>query len=103
MEDNIVMNSADTAEEVKVDRDAHLVPQIGKFQERPRAELVVKLVLFTAAITAMAVMSAFYPIWANIPFIVIPSLLTLFFAKPVFSKNSNLRHLLLCVYLSCLQ
>lgn len=86
MEDNIVMNSADTAEEVKVDRDAHLVPQIGKFQERPRAELVVKLVLFTAAITAMAVMSAFYPIWANIPFIVIPSLLTLFFAKPVFRK-----------------
>lgn len=77
-----------------VDRDAHLVPQIGRFEERPKAEMLVKWVLFTAAITGMAILSAFYPIWANVPLIVIPSLLTLFLAKPVFFEKLKLATLI---------
>ena len=66
-----------------------------QFPERPRTELLYKLLMFTAAITAMAIMSAFYPIWGNIPFIVIPSFLTLLFAKPVFFEKLKLTTLVL--------
>ncbi len=64
--------------------------QLETFPERPRVELLFKWLMFTAAITGMALLSAFYPIWGNIPLIVIPSLLVLFFAKPVFFEKMKL-------------
>lgn len=67
-----------------------LQPDLQKFTPRPRLELLIKWVMFTAAITGMAILSAFYPIWANVPFIVIPSILTLIFAKPVFFEKIKL-------------
>lgn len=51
--------------------------------------------MFTAAITGMALFSAFYPIWGNVPLIVIPSLLVLFFAKPVFFEKMKLTTLVI--------
>ena len=73
-----------------VDRDAHLKPEIGKFKPRPTIELIIKFVLFTAAICGLAILSAFEPIWANVPIIVIPAILTFFLAKPVFFEKLKL-------------
>ncbi|MEG2770409.1 MAG: hypothetical protein RR902_06275 [Oscillospiraceae bacterium] len=53
-------------------------------------EIVVKWVMFTAAICGMALISAFFPIYANIPLIVIPSILVLIFSKPVFFEKLKL-------------
>lgn len=64
--------------------------RIEEFPARPRTEICYKLLMFTAAITGMALLSAFYPVWGNVPLIVIPSLLTLFFAKPVFFEKMKL-------------
>lgn len=64
--------------------------QLEAFPERPRVELFFKWIMFTAAITGMALFSAFYPIWGNVPFIVIPSVLVLLFAKPVFFEKMKL-------------
>lgn len=64
--------------------------QISQFPARPRTELCYKLLMFTAAITGMALLSSFYPIWGNVPFIVIPSILTLLLAKPVFFEKMKL-------------
>jgi hypothetical protein len=60
------------------------------FPARPRMELFAKWLMFTAAILFMAIMSLFYPIWANVPLIVIPSILVLIFAKPVFFEKMKL-------------
>lgn len=59
-----------------------------------RADILIKWVMFTAAITGLAVLSAFYPIQGNIPMIVIPSILVLIFAKPVFFERLKLTTLL---------
>lgn len=64
--------------------------QTSQFPARPRTELCYKLLMFTAAITGMALLSAFYPIWGNVPLIVIPSVLTILFAKPVFFEKMKL-------------
>lgn len=69
--------------------------KIQEFPARPRTELCYKLIMFTAAITGMALLSAFYPIWGNVPLIVIPSILTLIFAKPVFFEKLKLTTLLI--------
>ena len=61
-----------------------------QFPSRPRLELFFKWLMFTAAISAMALLSTYYPIWGNIPLIVIPSILTLLFAKPVFFEKIKL-------------
>jgi hypothetical protein len=65
------------------------------FPERPRVALLVKWLMFTASILFMAIMAMFYPVWANIPLIVIPSLLVLIFAKPVFFEKMKLTTLVL--------
>lgn len=54
----------------------------------------MKLIMFTAAITGMAIISAFFPIQGNIPLIVIPSILVLLLAKPVFFEKMKLTTLL---------
>ncbi len=59
-------------------------------EKKTTTEIVVKWLMFTAAILGMAIMSAFYPVSANVIFIVIPSLLALFFAKPVFFERLKL-------------
>ena len=64
--------------------------QAPQFPARPRTELCYKLLMFTAAITGMALLSSFYPIYGNVPFIVIPSILTILFAKPVFFEKMKL-------------
>lgn len=64
--------------------------QASQFPARPRTELCYKLLMFTAAITGMALLSSFYPIYGNVPFIVIPSVLTILFAKPVFFEKLKL-------------
>ena len=64
--------------------------QAPQFPARPRTELCYKLLMFTAAITGMALLSSFYPIYGNVPFIVIPSVLTILFAKPVFFEKLKL-------------
>lgn len=61
-----------------------------QFPPRPKMELVAKWLMFTAAILFMAIMSMFYPVEANIPLIVVPSILVLIFAKPVFFEKMKL-------------
>lgn len=55
-----------------------------------RVEVLFKWIMFTAAITGMAIIAAFYPIQANLPLIVVPSILVLIFAKPVFFERLKL-------------
>ena len=57
-------------------------------------EVLIKWIMFTAAITGMAIVSAFYPLQGNIPLIVIPSILVLIFSKPVFFERLKLTTLL---------
>lgn len=57
-------------------------------------EVFFKWIMFTAAITGMAVIAAFYPIQGNVPLIVIPSILVLIFCKPVFFERLKLTTLL---------
>lgn len=65
-----------------------------QFEARPRVEVLFKWIMFTAAITGMAIVSAFYPIAGNIPLIVIPSILVLLFAKPVLFERLKLTTLI---------
>ena len=60
------------------------------YESRPRIEIFFKWIMFTAAITGMGLISAFYPLHGNIPFIIIPSILVLLFAKPVFFEKMKL-------------
>ncbi len=62
--------------------------------EKRKADMIVKWVMFTAAITGMALMAGFYPIQGNVPLIVIPSILVLIFSKPVFFERLKLSTLL---------
>ena len=59
-----------------------------------KADILIKWLMFTAAITGLALLSAYYPIQGNIPFIVIPSILVLLLAKPVFFEKLKLTTLL---------
>lgn len=59
-----------------------------------RADVLIKWIMFTAAITGMALLSAFYPLQGNIPLIVVPSILVLLFARPVFFEKLKLTTLL---------
>ncbi len=61
---------------------------------RGKADTLIKWVMFTAAITGMAIFSGFYPIVGNVPMIVIPSILVLLLAKPVFFERLKLTTLL---------
>ena len=61
-----------------------------EFEARPRAELFVKWVMFTASILGMAILSAFYPTSANVILIVIPSIYVIIFARPVFFEKMKL-------------
>ena len=63
-------------------------------ESKTKAEIYIKWIMFTAAITGMAVLSAFYPIQGNIPLIVVPSILVLILAKPVFFERMKLTTLL---------
>lgn len=58
------------------------------------ANILIKWIMFTAAITSMAIISAFYPIQGNVPLIVIPSIIVLVLAKPVFFEKMKLTTLL---------
>ncbi len=62
--------------------------------KKGRADILIKWLMFTAAITGLALFSAFYPLEGNIPLIVIPSILVLLFAKPVFFERLKLTTLL---------
>lgn len=55
-----------------------------------KVNILIKWIMFTAAITGMALLAAFYPVKGNIPLIVIPSLLVLFLGKPVFFEKLKL-------------
>ena len=57
-------------------------------------EVLFKWIMFTAAITGMAILAAFYPVQGNVPLIVIPSVLVLIFCKPVFFERLKLTTLL---------
>ena len=57
-------------------------------------EVLFKWIMFTAAITGMAILAAFYPVQGNVPLIVIPSILVLIFCKPVFFERLKLTTLL---------
>ena len=62
--------------------------------QKGKADILIKWLMFTAAITGLALLSAYYPIQGNIPFIVIPSILVLLLAKPVFFEKMKLTTLL---------
>ena len=57
---------------------------------RPKMEMAFKWLLFTCTILLLGFLSAYYPIQANIPFIVIPSVLVLLFARPVLFEKMKL-------------
>lgn len=59
-----------------------------------KVDIWIRWIMFTAAITGMALISAFYPLWGNIPLIVIPSILVLIFSKPVVFERLKLTTLL---------
>ncbi len=63
-------------------------------QKVGKADIYIKWIMFTAAITGLAILTAFYPIEANIPIVVIPSILVLILAKPVFFEKLKLTTLL---------
>ena len=60
-----------------------------------RADILIKWIMFTAAITGLGLLAAFYPIAGNVPIVVIPSVLVLILAKPVFFERMKLMTLLL--------
>ena len=62
--------------------------------KKGKADIYIKWLMFTAAITGLALLSAYYPIQGNVPFIVIPSILVLLLAKPVFFEKMKLTTLL---------
>ena len=62
--------------------------------KKRKAEIWIKWVMFTAAITGMAILAGFYPVQGNVPLIVIPSILVLLFSKPVFFERLKLTTLL---------
>ena len=62
--------------------------------KKGKADILIKWIMFTSAITGLALVSAFYPIQGNIPIIVIPSILVLIFARPVFFEKLKLTTLL---------
>lgn len=62
--------------------------------EKRKADMIVKWVMFTASITGMALMAGFYPVYGNVPLIVIPSILVLIFSNPVFFERLKLTTLL---------
>lgn len=51
--------------------------------------------MFTAAILGVSLLTAYNPIWANIPLNVIPAILVLIFLKPVFFERLKLTTLIL--------
>lgn len=59
-----------------------------------KIEVLFKWIMFTAAITGMAMISAYYPVQGNIPLIIIPSIMVLIFAKPVFFEKLKLTTLI---------
>lgn len=63
--------------------------------KRNQVEVLFKLIMFTSSIASMALISALYPIYANIPLIVIPSILVLLLAKPVFFEKLKLSTLVI--------
>lgn len=65
-----------------------------QFPARPKMEVFAKWLMFTCCILFLGFMAAYYPVEANIPFIVIPSILVLLFAKPVFFEKLKLTTLL---------
>ncbi len=58
-------------------------------------EVLIKWFMFTSAITGLGIVAAFWPVKANVPFIVIPSILVLLFAKPVFFEKLKLTTLVI--------
>ena len=58
--------------------------------KKVNVDIFVKWIMFTAAITGLALLAALYPIQGNIPFIVIPSIFVLIFSKPVFFERMKL-------------
>lgn len=60
------------------------------FPSRPRVELGVKWIMFTASILFLGLLAAFYPVLGNIPIIIVPSILVLIFARPVFFEKMKL-------------
>ncbi len=64
-----------TAQKLQMDLAKQMEP-------RPKFEIFAKWLMFTMAILFMGLVSAFWPLHGNIPFIVIPSVLVLIFAKP---------------------
>lgn len=65
-----------------------------KLKKGTRTEVLIKWVMFTAAITGMAVVSGMYPVQGNILLAIVPSVLVLVFAKPVFFEKLKLMTLL---------
>lgn len=59
-----------------------------------KTDILIKWLMFTAAITGMAIITGFYPIYGNIPLTVIPCILVLLMAKPVFFERVKLSTLL---------
>lgn len=91
-EENLVTNNGVVSEMTTIEVE---VPKCSlEFKPRPKVELVIKWLMFTAAITGMALLSAFYPVFGNGLLIVVPSILTLIFAKPVFFEKLKLATLL---------
>lgn len=63
--------------------------------KQEQVNILIKWIMFTAAITGMALISAFYPVHGNIPLIIIPSIIVLIFAKPVFFEKLKLTTLVI--------
>ena len=62
--------------------------------KKGKADIIIKWIMFTAAITGLALFASFYPVQGNIPVIVVPSILVLILAKPVFFERLKLTTLL---------
>ena len=63
-------------------------------RENTTKEVFFKWFIFSAALFGLGLLTAFYPLHGNIPFIIIPSVLVLIFCKPVSFERMKLSTLL---------
>ena len=56
--------------------------------------IIIKFFMFTTSLVGLALITAFQPIYGNIPLIIIPGILVIVFAKPVFFEKMKLTTLL---------
>lgn len=70
-----------------------------QYRGNKKVELIIKFIIFTASLTGLAIITAFYPITANTLIILIPSIVVLFKSKSEMFEKIKLITLILMKFL----